>query len=302
MTTLGGRYRLLEQVGAGGMARVWRAHDDVLDRVVAVKLLTDEGADSTELERARNEARSAGRLAHPNVAAVYDFGTSRRGLRGAAYVVMELVEGPLLVDYLRTGPLGWRFAVRVAAEVSAGLAAAHSHGIVHRDIKPSNVVLTPAGAKILDFGIAARAGEPDTLPDGTVLGTAAYMAPERQSGAPVAPALDLYALGVLLYRNLTARLPWPANSNEDLWHAHRHLPPEPLPAIADLPPEVVQLCLRCLEKDPAQRPTAAGLALMLAASVDAQIYLPTLLERPPQPAPRPAGAPDLDGPTRRRRR
>src|SRR4051794_39972878 len=127
MRTLGGRYRLVEEIGVGGMAPVWRAHDEVLDREVAVKLLTDEhSADPYEFERARNEARCAARLAHPNVAAVYDFGTSRRAGHGAAYVVMELVEGLLLNAYLYNGPMNWRLAVRVCAEVSAGLAAAHS--------------------------------------------------------------------------------------------------------------------------------------------------------------------------------
>src|SRR5689334_13123392 len=217
MRTLGGRYRLLEQIGVGGMAPVWLAHDEVLDRNVAVKLLTHEDtADPHDFERAQNEARSAARLAHPNVAAVYDFGTSRRGLQGTAYVVMELVEGPLLSGYLRDGPLPPRFAVRVAAEVCAGLVAAHRQGIVHRDIKPGNVVLTPTGAKILDFGIAARTGAPDRAPDGSVEGTAAYMAPERQAGDPVAPAIDVYAVGVLLYRILTARLPWPIGTDDEL--------------------------------------------------------------------------------------
>ena len=250
MRTLGGRYQLLELIGSGGMARVWRAHDEVLDRVVAVKVLTDEhAADPFEFERARNEARCAARLAHPNVAPVYDFGTSRRGGLGAAYVVTELVDGPLLSDYLRGGPLGWRFAVRVCAEVSAGLAAAHSHGIVHRDIKPANVVLSHSGARILDFGIAARVGEPNHLPDGTMLGTAAYMSPERQDDGVVAPAIDMYSLGVLLYRNLTTYLPWDVATVEDLWQAHRHMAPAPLPAIDGLPPEVSQIWAACLDRE-----------------------------------------------------
>jgi serine/threonine-protein kinase len=283
MRVLGGRYQLLEEIGAGGMARVWRAHDEVLDRTVAVKLLTAEHtSDPVELTRARNEARCAARLAHPNVAAVYDFGTSLRGERGAAYVVMELVEGPLLSEYLKSGPLNWRFAVRVVAEVSAGLAAAHSQGIVHRDIKPSNVVLSQSGAKILDFGIAASVGVADVQPDGTVRGTSAYMAPERLTRQPVAPPLDMYALGVLLYRNLTARLPWSATTDIEMLEAHRSQPPAPLPPINGLVPEATQICASCLDKDPTKRPTAVAAALILAASVNAQIYLPTLLKPPPR--------------------
>jgi serine/threonine protein kinase len=292
MRMLGGRYRLLEELGAGGMAQVWRAHDEVLDRIVAVKVLTPENtADPAEVDRARNEARSAARLAHPNVAAVYDFGTSRRGGLGAAYVVLELVEGPLLSDYLKSGPLNCRFAVRVGAEVSAGLAAAHSQGIVHRDIKPSNVVLSQSGAKILDFGIAALVGTPDVLADGTVQGTAAYMAPERMTGRAVTPALDMYALGVLLYRNLTARLPWPAQTDEEVLAAHRDLAPTPLPPIKGLAPEAAQILLSCLDKNPTERPTAMAAALLLAASVEAQIYLPTLLKPPPRAR---TGPPDDD--------
>ncbi len=295
MIVLGGRYRLEEQIGAGGMAPVWRAHDEVLDRAVAVKVLTAENtADPEEFERARNEARSAAGLAHPNVAAVYDFGTSRRAGRGAAYVVMELVEGALLSEYLRTGPLNWRFAVRVGAEISAGLAAAHSHGIVHRDIKPANVVLTATGAKILDFGIAARIGAADLLPDGTVLGTSAYLAPERLDGAKVAPALDLYALGVVLYRNLTGELPWPAQTDDEMLRAHRFDPPTPLPVIEGLAPEVVRICHACLDKNPAGRPTAIAAALILAASVDAQVYLPTVLKPPPRPPADRTGADPAD--------
>lgn len=292
MSMIGGRYRLLDAAGVGGMATVWRAHDEVLDRIVAVKLLTDDQcADPHEIYRARTEARFGARLAHPNVAAVYDFGTSRRQGRGAAYVVMELVEGTPLSDYLENGPLHWRFAVRICAELSAGLAAAHSHGIVHRDIKPGNVVLTETGAKLLDFGIAARVGEDDRLPDGTVLGTSGYMAPERFGPNLVAPTLDMYGVGVLLYRTLTARLPWHAQTHEDLLRAQRHADPLPLPPIDGMAPEVADLCIRCLDKDPAHRPTAVAVAMLLAACIGAQIYVPSPLKRP-VPLPRAVAALD----------
>jgi serine/threonine-protein kinase len=281
---LSGRYRLVEQIGLGGMAPVWQAHDDILDRTVAVKLLTAEHAtDPGGFGRAHNEARCAARIAHPNVAGVYDFGTTRRGQQGAAYLVMELVSGPLLSDYLRHGPLHPTFAIRVCAEVAAGLAAAHARGIVHRDIKPANVILTPTGAKILDFGIAARAGDADHPPDGLVLGTPAYIAPERLDSHPVSPEADMYALGVLLYLTLTGMIPWNESTDDGLLRAHLDTPPIPLPDIEGLPPEAKDTCHACLAKDPARRPTAVAAALILAASVDAQVYLPPLpvFEPPP---------------------
>jgi eukaryotic-like serine/threonine-protein kinase len=286
MRTLGGRYRLDDQIGAGGMSRVFRGHDEVLDREVAVKLLTAEHVrDTPTHERARNEARYAARLAHPNVAAVYDFGTSRRAGQGAAFLVMELVDGPLLSDVLASGPLDWQVAARVCAEVSAGLAAAHSQGIVHRDIKPANVVLTPSGAKILDFGIAATAGQTDAVPGypsspaagATVLGTAAYIAPERLDGRPVTPATDMYALGVLLYQSLTGVLPWSARTDEQLLRSHRLVPPAALPPIDGLADEVAQVCAQCLDKRPGARPTAVAAALLLATTVDATVYLPPVV-------------------------
>jgi len=283
MRVLGGRYRLDERIGAGGMAEVWSAHDAVLDRPVAVKLVSVEATGPEAVQRARNEARSAARLAHPNVAAVYDFGTSQRGGRGDAYLVMEVVEGGRLTEYLRRGPLHPKTAIRVCAEVSAGLAAAHSHGIVHRDIKPANIVLTQAGAKILDFGIAARAGEVDGLPDGQIEGTAAYLAPERLRGDPVTTASDMYGLGILLFLCLTARLPWNATTHDELLYAHQWRAPEPMPEIPGLPADAAEICARCLDKDPSGRPSASAAALILAASVGAQVYLPPI-PRPEPPA------------------
>jgi serine/threonine-protein kinase len=268
------------------MASVWQAHDEVLDRVVAVKLLTPEhAADPDSFDRARNEARSGARFAHPNVVAVYDFGTSKRAGKGIAYLVMELVEGRSLAGAIRAGPLDWQVAGRICAEVGAGLAAAHTHGIVHRDIKPANVVLTAAGAKILDFGVAARAGQPDHLPDGTLLGTPAYLAPERLDRGPSAPSADVYAVGVLLYQCLTGRLPWPADTDEQVLHSHRFTPPAALPKIAGLPAELAEICTASLEKVPECRPSSVALALILAAAVDVAVHIPPVLRpRPATPA------------------
>jgi serine/threonine protein kinase len=289
MRTLGGRYRLDQRIGVGGMSEVWRGHDHVLDRPVAVKMLTPSiehavGATSTDLVRA--EARSAARLAHPNVAGVHDFGTSSSPGREVPYIVMELVEGQTLGSHMAAGPLDWRIAVRICAEVAAALAAAHAEHIVHRDIKPANIMLTPSGAKVLDFGIAAAAGEHESRADGAVMGTPAYVAPERFDGVPATPATDMYALGVLLYHCLAGKLPWPADTGTGLVYSHKFLDPQPLPLIEGLAPEVVDLCSRCLHKDPLERPTALVAALLLAEAVDARVYVP--LVDPGAALPRPS--------------
>jgi eukaryotic-like serine/threonine-protein kinase len=187
---------------------------------------------------------------------------------------MELVEGQTLSDHLAAGPLDWRIGVRICAEVAAALAAAHAEHVVHRDIKPANVMLTPAGAKVLDFGIAAAVGTPDPDPDGPVMGTPAYVAPERFDGLPASPASDMYSLGTMLYHCLTGRLPWHATTNTELVHAQRYGDPDPIPPIDGLAPEVIDLCSRCLHKEPEERPTALVAALLLAEAVDARVYVP----------------------------
>ncbi|WP_406069352.1 serine/threonine-protein kinase [Micromonospora sp. NBC_01638] len=287
MRTLDGRYQLEQRIGVGGMSEVWRAHDQVLDRPVAVKLILP-GPDDQDgpVDRIRAEARSAARLVHPNVASVHDFGTSSTWPgRPMPYIVMELAEGETLAAHLRAGPLDWRISVRVCAEVAAALAAAHAEGIVHRDVKPANVILTPAGVKVLDFGIAVPAGAPDPMPTGIVLGTPAYLAPEQLDGVPATPAADMYALGVLLYYCLTARLPYDAVTTHELLGVRRRQPPQPLPEIDGLPPEVAELCHSCLADGPEQRPTSLIAALVLAEAVDARVYVPMTIPTARRPAP-----------------
>ncbi|MEU5553169.1 serine/threonine-protein kinase [Micromonospora sp. NPDC047793] len=291
MRTLDGRYRLEQRIGVGGMSEVWRAHDSVLDRPVAVKLVSPGQPDGdASVERIRAEARSAARLVHPNVASVHDFGTCA-GLPGREqpYIVMELAEGLTLAAHLRAGPLDWQIAVRVCAEVSAALAAAHAHGIVHRDVKPANVMLTPSGVKVLDFGIATPNGTADYAPDGVVVGTPAYLAPEQLRQAPVTTAADMYALGVLLYCCLAGRLPYSADSVTQLLGPHGRQPPRPLPEVPGLPAEVADLCRRCLADDPARRPTSLVTALLLAEAVDARVYVP--MHQPLLPRQRPPVSP-----------
>jgi serine/threonine protein kinase len=289
MRTLGGRYRLEQRIGVGGMSEVWRGHDIVLDRDVAVKIMSPapDGAfgQLSEIELVRTEARSAARLAHPNVAGVHDFGTAGTAGHEVPYIVMELVEGQTLSEHLAAGPLDWRIAVRICAEVAAALAAAHAGNVVHRDIKPANIMLTPSGAKVLDFGIAAATGAPDPDPEGPVMGTPAYVSPERFEASPAGPATDMFALGVLLYNALSGRLPWRAGTNTELVYAQRYRDPDPLPPIDGLPAEVADCCASCLSRDPADRPTALMAALILAEAVDARVYVPLIaMARPQAPA------------------
>ncbi|QGL46135.1 protein kinase [Micromonospora terminaliae] len=288
------RYRLLDRLGAGGMSVIWRAHDEVLGRDVAVKLLSPElAADPQLLHRIRAEARSAARLRHPNVVEVYDYGEAANGDGPPVpYVVMEVVEGRSLAQLLSGGPLPWRVAALVCAQVAAALAAAHRRGIVHRDVKPGNVMVAGAGVKLVDFGISAASGDPDGLSEG-LLGTPAYLAPERLERGLVQPSTDVYALGLLLYRALAGRLPWQASTTTQMLAAHRYREPATLPDLAGLPAAVGDLCRRCLAKDPAERPpaaeaasvlgTAAGVpptTLLLPGSADGTEPMPTRLWSP----------------------
>ncbi|HCU48424.1 MAG TPA: hypothetical protein DGG94_01075 [Micromonosporaceae bacterium] len=173
------RYQLDEIIGVGGMAEVWRATDLVLGRAVAVKALHGKLAQDPHLRAgARSEAQAAAKLTHPNITAVHDYAEFTAGDGSVIpYLVLELLTGQTLADRLTQGPLSWRQASAVAGQVASALAAAHARGVVHQDIKPANIMLTPAGAKVLDFGIAAMRGRPGS-PD-WISGTPAYAPPER---------------------------------------------------------------------------------------------------------------------------
>jgi serine/threonine-protein kinase len=263
---MGGRYRLVERIGTGGMSVVWRGHDEVLGRRVAVKVLASGFAhDTTFRERMRREARAAARLCHPQVSTVYDLGGYTDSV---PYVVMELIDGPTLAEEMVDGPLPWRHGVEICAEVAAALAAVHRAGLVHRDVKPANIMLGSTGAKLVDFGISAEIGEyADGSPNGTVLGTPAYVAPERLRGGPALPASDVYALGVLLYKALTGHLPWAVDTKAQVLRAHLAAPPAPLPPLDGMPPEVAELCERCLAKAPSARPDAHRLVRVWSRAV-----------------------------------
>jgi serine/threonine protein kinase len=279
---LGGRYRLIERLGTGGMSVVWRGYDEILGRSVAVKVLSPRLADDQSFrDRLRQEALAAARLCHPHITGIFDFGEAPHDERVTVpYVVMELNDGESVSARIaRRGPLPWREAVTIAAEVASALATAHARGVVHRDVTPANVMLTGSGAKVVDFGISAIVGQRDAAPDGSLLGTPAYLAPERLGGSQVSTATDVYALGLLLYRALAGRLPWPAETTADALRAHLYADPEPLPPLAGLPTAVRDLCLRCLAKSPADRPGAAEVARALAAEVGLQPIIPPLSAR-----------------------
>lgn len=280
---VGERYRLVEELGEGGMSVVWRGHDEVLGRPVAVKMLTPRLAnDQTFRHGLRVEARAAARLSHPHITGVYDYGESVRFGRTVPYVVMELVDGESLANRLdREGTLPWRDAVVVTAQVAAALATAHARGVVHRDITPGNVMLTEMGAKVVDFGISALVGERDGDADGELYGTPAYLAPERLTQGEVCPATDVYALGLLLYRMLTGRLPWRAATRTQMLRAHLHLDPAPMPPVPGLPSEVVTLAARSLAKVPADRPGSAELARTLSRV--AGVAVPLAVRDAPSP-------------------
>ncbi|MEG3636327.1 serine/threonine-protein kinase [Micromonospora palythoicola] len=265
------RYVLHDRVGLGGMSEVWRADDEVLGRSVAVKVLAGTFAVDPDLRATlRREARAAARLAHPHVTQVYDYGEAALSDGSVVpYLVMELVDGRNLADRLAEGPLPWRPALRMAAEVASALAAAHRLGVVHCDVKPGNVMLTDNGAKVLDFGIAALAGAPTPggrPAGGALMGTPAYLAPERLGNDPPHPASDVYALGALLYRALTGDVPLPVRSWPDAVRVHADRPAVAPPRVPGLSADLAQLVLACLDPDPERRPTAGRLATRLRAA------------------------------------
>jgi serine/threonine-protein kinase len=270
---LAGRYRLLEECGAGGMSVVWHGFDEVLQRDVAVKLLKPEFAQDGELRTAiHREARAAAKLSHPSIASVYDFGETTQGL---AFVVMELVSGAPFAARLHDGAVPWPEAVSVCGRVAVAMAEAHAQGVVHRDIKPGNVMVAEDGVKVVDFGISAVIGEAD---GGQLLGTPAYMAPERITGGRVDCATDVYALGLMLYRALAGELPWPAATASQVLLAHATGAAANLRRPPDVPDEIMNACQACLAKDPADRPTMADLAQILspAAPLERPAVAPVL--------------------------
>jgi serine/threonine-protein kinase len=257
-TTLAGRYRLDEVIGRGGMSTVYRATDQTLGRTVAVKVLLPALADQdpTYSVRFEREARAAAGLASSAVVTVYDTGVDA----GSHYIVMEYLAGRSLDEILRHGRLEIAEAVRIARHVADALAAAHAAGILHRDIKPANVMVTEDGSvKVLDFGIARRIDGTTITQAASVVGTAAYMPPERALGQPGDARADIYSLGCLLYATLTGEPPFQGEVSAAVLHQHLNAPPRAPSERGDgVPPALDSLILAMLAKAPEARPASAA--------------------------------------------
>jgi eukaryotic-like serine/threonine-protein kinase len=249
------RYRLDDCIAVGGAGEVWRGTDLVLRRVVAVKLLRPEYTQDEEcLARFRAEGRHAALLSHPNIAQVYDYVEKAPPLAG--FLVMELVDGQSLARVLAGGPVGPARTMGIVAQAARGLQAAHAAGLVHRDIKPGNLLVgRDDHVKITDFGIAQVTGSARLTRTGMLVGTAAYLAPERAGGGPATPASDLYSLGVVAYECLTGQAPFDGEPLAfALAHVQQAIPPLP----PSVPAAVAALVADLTAKDPSARPASAG--------------------------------------------
>ena len=253
-TIAGGRYRIERVLGEGAMAKVLLAHDGELGREVDVNLLDETlAADPSFRARFAREARLAAGLSHPSIVTVFDVGE----IDGRPFIVMELVPGRTLEERLRRdGTLPADDVLTIARQVCAGLEHAHANGLVHRDLKPGTLIARDDGTiKIADFGIARAVEGTELTEAGTVVGTAAYLAPEQAEAGTVTPATDLFALGVVLYELLTGRQPWKVESLAQLAGRREVTPPE-LPA--DTPPGLRAAIERSMRPDPQDRPSSAA--------------------------------------------
>jgi serine/threonine protein kinase len=251
---LNNRYQIDGRIGSGGMAEVYRAHDLMLERAVAIKLLREDFArDPAFRERFRQEARAAAKLSHPNIVTIHDFGFDDQQI----FIVMEYVPGTDLKTILENrGILSVDEALPLIIQACAGVGYAHRTGLVHCDVKPHNMIVTPdQRLKVTDFGIArALASIHSQEVNHVVWGSPQYFSPEQAAGHPPSPASDVYGLGVVLYEMLTGRLPFIANSAAELSKMHRTMMPSPPSQFNPLiPPDLEKACLKVLSKEPSSR-------------------------------------------------
>ena len=251
-TIIAERYEIIDKVGTGGMADVYKAKDQKLNRFVAVKVMKKEfSEDKTFVTKFRDEAQAAAGFIHPNIVSVYDVGEEN----GLYYIVMELVDGITLKRYIeRKGKLTIRETTSIAVQVSMGIEAAHNNHIIHRDIKPQNIIISREGkAKVTDFGIA-KAATADATGDNTVMGSVHYTSPEQARGEGSDEKSDIYSLGVTIYEMLTGRVPFDGDTTVSI--ALQHIQegvPSPKKLVPEIPDSLAEIVLKCTEKDPKNR-------------------------------------------------
>ncbi len=255
-TVVDGRYEIQQRVGEGGMGVVYRARQISIDRIVAIKMLSQQMAkDPNWVKRFNQEAKACSRLQHPNTIRMFDFGQTPEG---RLYMAMEFLDGQSLRQAIGAGPMAAVRVLKILIQCCASLSEAHSFGIVHRDIKPDNVFLlnlagSPDFVKLLDFSVAKLLQENDAMRTqaGVVFGTPQYMSPEQGRGLPLDPRSDIYALGILAYEMLTGRVPFTDENPMNVLQMHIRAAPPPLPA--NVPQGMRDVVMRALEKDPGRR-------------------------------------------------
>ena len=246
---LNGRYRLEERIASGGMGDVWKGTDEVLDRVIAIKIMLDALMEEKGFaERFRAEARTMATINHPGVVRIYDFGSDQ-----VAYLIMEYIEGePLSKTLNRVGRLTPARTMSLIAQAAEALQAAHDKGIVHRDVKPGNLLVRPNGTLVLtDFGIARAAAAAQLTATGAVLGTASYIAPEQASGSPATALSDVYSLGIVAYQCLSGHRPFEGDTPLEIAMKHVTGTARPLPE--DVPKPIREVVERAMSKEPRVR-------------------------------------------------
>lgn len=252
-SVIGNRYKIIEKIGNGGMATVYKALDQILNRYVAVKVLRDEFTTDEEfIKRFNAEAQSAARLTHPNIVSVYDVGQEYN----VYYIVMELIQGKTLKEIIdEDGSLSWKWSINIATQIASALEMAHRNHIVHRDIKPHNIMITEEGvAKVTDFGIAKAVSNSTITAFGTTLGSVHYFSPEHARGGYTDAKSDLYSLGVVMYEMVTGKVPFDADTPVSVALKHMQEDPvEPIKVKKDVPFAVNQIIMKALKKDPNER-------------------------------------------------
>lgn len=247
---LGNRYEIIEKIGNGGMATVYKSKDRVLNRYVAVKILRDEFTTDEEfIKRFRIEAQSAASLTHPNIVSIFDVGNEG----SLYYIVMELIKGKTLKEIIteENGPLPWKWSLNVVTQIASALETAHKNNIVHRDIKPHNIIITEDGiAKVTDFGIAKAVSNSTITAFGTTIGSVHYFSPEHARGGYTDAKSDLYSLGVVMYEMLTGRVPFDADTPVSVALKHMQEDPiEPKELNDNIPQVVNDIIMKAMQKD-----------------------------------------------------